>query len=103
MMPSSRLQMRRHPLEGAAVQRQERAILLAPGEARRNQREGRRRRQAEDFFSIDYFGERRANSEKERIARSQHDGGRAAMLEHLRDAQREGRRPRTLRRLRRTK
>ena len=95
--------MRRHPLEGAAVQREKRAILLAPGETRRNQREGRRRRQAEDFLSGDLFGERRANAKKEWIARSQHDGGRAASLEHLRDAEREGRRPGTLRRLRRTK
>ena len=77
----SRLQMRAHQIERAAVYRNERGLRLRPAEAGGGQAEGRRRRDHGHLTGIDAAGERRADAIVERVARGEHADLAAAMMQ----------------------
>ena len=80
----SRLQVRQDRLERPTVQRQRRAVLLAPAEPGGGEREGRGRRNAERFARRKAPHQHRSDAEKERIAARQHaDGPPAAGLDQV--------------------
>ena len=91
--PCARLQMRRHALEGAAVQRKQRAILLAPFEPRGRERKRRGRRNAENFVTRDVARDEIADAVEEGIARGENDRGPAALGENARQCVGERRGP----------
>ena len=80
----ARLQVRQDRLERPAVQRQRRAVLLAPAEPGGGEREGRGRRDAERLARRKAPHQHRADAEEERIAARQHaDGPPAPGLDHV--------------------
>ena len=71
--------MRNDRLERPAVQRQQRAILLAPAEPRRGERKGGERRDADHFVGREAAHQHGPDAEEERIAAREHANGLAAM------------------------
>ena len=66
-------------LERPAVQREQRAILLAPAEPGGGEREGGGRRDADHLVGGEAAHQHRADAEKERVAGREHADGAAAM------------------------
>ena len=67
--------MRNDRFERPAVQREQRAILLAPAEPRRGERKGRRRRDGDHFVGVKRRISIGADAEEERIAAGKHAHG----------------------------
>ena len=76
--PGAGRELRNDRLERTAMQRQERAVLLAPAEARGGEREGRGRGQAIISSAAKRRIKHRPDAEEERIAARQHADGLAA-------------------------